>query len=170
MLIKNTIFLLFLAGGNMDTTSYFERGYCQGKPFYFSAIELPMREVATGEKVILEKAAADRFKDMVSDAAKEGYYIGINHSYRTHSQQRVLKRRKGKLAAKAGWSTHQMGRSVDLTGTRRKIEGKHYRTILYWWLKRNAPKYGFYNDVSDEPWHWTHYEDKKKIASIRSKR
>ena len=95
MLVKNTIFLLFLAGGDMDTTSYFEKGYCQGKPFYFSAIELPMREVATGEKVILEKTAADKFKDMVSDAAKEGYYIGINHTYRTHSQQRVLKRRKG---------------------------------------------------------------------------
>ncbi len=170
MLIKNTIFLLFLAGGDVSTTSYFEKGYCQGKPFYFSAIELPMKEVATGEKVILESRAADKFKDMIADAAKEGFYIGINHSYRTHHEQRILKRRKGELAAKAGWSTHQMGKSVDIIGTRRKIKGKYYRTILFWWLKRNGPKHGFYNDVPGESWHWTYYEEASKAVLKRSKR
>lgn len=169
MLLWNTIFLLSVAGGDFEDASFFEKGYCEGKPFYFSAREVPMREVATGEKVILETKAAESFKDMIADAAKEGYYIGVNHSYRTYYQQRVLKREKGELAAKAGWSTHQMGRSVDLIGTRRKIKGKHYRTILYWWLKRNAPRYGFYNDVPREPWHWTYYKN-NKIALKRSKK
>lgn len=84
------------------------------------------------------------------------------------------------LAAKPGHSTHQEGKSVDIKGctryfsnseikkkplkTRRWIKksckkmsnGYSCRTILFWWLKNNASKFNFYNDVEGEPWHWTH--------------
>lgn len=84
------------------------------------------------------------------------------------------------MAAKPGHSTHQEGLSVDIRGcvryftqkdlskmprkNKERVEkrckkvGDSYmcRTVLYWWLKNNASEYGFYNDVPEEPWHWTY--------------
>ncbi|MEN9799809.1 MAG: hypothetical protein RL653_3506, partial [Pseudomonadota bacterium] len=54
------------------------------------------------------------------------------------------------LAARPGYSNHQMGLSVDLGG----IGG--YGTRAYNWLKQNASRYGFVNDVGGEFWHWTY--------------
>jgi LAS superfamily LD-carboxypeptidase LdcB len=55
----------------------------------------------------------------------------------------------GNLAAKPGYSNHQNGISMDVGG----ING--YNTKAYSWLKANAAKYGFKNDVGGEYWHWT---------------
>ncbi len=56
----------------------------------------------------------------------------------------------GNLAAKPGYSHHQNGISMDVGG----IGG--YNTKAYNWLKANASKYGFQNDVRGEFWHWTY--------------
>lgn len=86
--------------------------------------------------------------------------------------------------SKPGRSTHNRGVSIDISNTyrdygadrvqnfgKRRKEfvkkacvklGPVYRcrTVLYWWLKRNAPTYGFHNDVSGEYWHWTFMSDR----------
>lgn len=78
-----------------------------------------------------------------------------------------------------GKSTHNLGISIDIADTfrdytlleveslseKRKERIKksckkmsdiyRCRTVLYWWLKKNAPRHGFYADVRGEYWHWT---------------
>jgi len=90
------------------------------------------------------------------------------------------------MAARPGFSSHQEGLSIDIAGcvrffskkqiekmklslqktvkqkcTKKKNGSYRCNTLLYWWLKRNAPIYGFYNDVIGEPWHWTFIETKE---------
>ncbi len=55
----------------------------------------------------------------------------------------------GNLAARPGYSNHQGGTSADLS-----VPGG-YGSSTYRWLSNNARRYGFVNDVSGEPWHWT---------------
>jgi len=63
---------------------------------------------------------------------------------------------------------YEIGRSKDPPTYREKLERmstkgscakleKTYRckTILYWWLLKNGPKYGYQNLIEEEPWHWT---------------
>jgi LAS superfamily LD-carboxypeptidase LdcB len=56
----------------------------------------------------------------------------------------------GNLAAKPGYSNHQNGNSMDIGS----VNG--YGTKAFNWLKNNADKYGFKNDVAGEFWHWTY--------------
>ena len=109
-----------------------------------------------GNPLYLEPVAAFHFREMMADAAKEGFFLKAVSAFRTHHQQRLLRRRRPSYAAPAGWSDHQQGLSVDIAGTTRLIKGKKHRTILYWWMVRNAKNYGFFNDVPNEPWHWTY--------------
>jgi len=129
-------------------------GYEKGKPQMLAVQTI--RQKDKNEKLLfLALPAARNFRDMMVQAAKDGFHLKAISAFRTHREQRSLKRRKGELAALPGWSNHQQGLSVDIANTTRLIKGVKYRTILYWWLVRNAKRYGFYNDVADEPWHWT---------------
>ena len=131
--------------------------YTEGRPV-FMAVNPIYQKDKNDKELFLSKRAAAHFTDMMGDAAKEGYHIKVISAFRTHREQQILRRQKGIMAAPAGWSNHQKGLSVDIAGTRRTIKGKKHKTILYWWLVRNAKKYKFYNDVPDEPWHWTFKE------------
>lgn len=108
------------------------------------------------EKHYLRYDVAEAFLDLYSYAIKSGYDIKISSSYRTHHEQRRLRRKKKKLAAKAGYSKHQAGTAIDIHGTTYKCrKKKKCKSELYYWLKQNAPRYGFVNDVKGEPWHWS---------------
>jgi len=56
-----------------------------------------------------------------------------------------MQSKKSSTIAKPGYSNHEGGRSVNLNTDTKTLN----------WLKANAAKYGFKNDVSFEPWHWT---------------
>ena len=168
-MVSNILFMLFLNSGGSDANDFSMKvvGYEDGnaKPIYVSSI-LQKK----GEKpLLLSCAASDKFKEMTVHAAKDGFYLAVLSAFRTHREQHQMKRKRGDWAAPPGWSNHQMGLSIDVGGATRVIRGKKYRTILYWWMKRNAKRYGFYNDVEAEPWHWTFYGDnppppvKKKV-------
>jgi hypothetical protein len=93
--------------------------------------------------------AAEAYKRMVADAARDGVNIGITDSYRSYDQQVDLARRKGLysqggLAATPGKSKHGWGLAVDLD-----LKGNAQA-----WMRANGPKYGFHETVSREPWHW----------------
>lgn len=128
--------------------------YDFGEAYDETVYSIKQRDLSD-EVLFLRGDAAEAFIEMMGDAAEEGFYIKASSAFRTKKQQAKLRKTKGSLAAKPGWSNHQRGLSVDLCGTTRIIKGKRYRTILYWWLKRNAKRYGFENDVEGEPWHWT---------------
>jgi LAS superfamily LD-carboxypeptidase LdcB len=95
--------------------------------------------------------AAESLTKMIADAEKDGVKIGITDSYRPYTEQVDLARRKGLysqggLAAKPGTSEHGWGMATDLDLNSKALS----------WMKQNADKYGFVNNVARENWHWAY--------------
>jgi peptidoglycan hydrolase-like protein with peptidoglycan-binding domain len=129
-------------GGGKQVTAY-----VQGRP---STINV----VPVGNGQYLRGDAAQNFKAMQAAASKAGINLTANSGFRSMEQQRALYQKylngTGNLAAKPGFSNHQNGISMDIGG----VNG--YGTKAFNWLKNNAGKYGFVNDVPGEFWHWTY--------------
>jgi peptidoglycan hydrolase-like protein with peptidoglycan-binding domain len=129
------------AGGKQVTA------YVQGRPSTITVVPV-------GNGQYLRADAAKNFKAMQADAARAGINLTATSGFRSMEQQRVLYQKylngTGNLAAKPGYSTHQNGISMDIGG----VNG--YGTRAFNWLKNNASKYGFVNDVRGEYWHWTY--------------
>ena len=101
----------------------------------------------TGHK--LWAPAAESLSTMIADARKDGVTIGITDSYRSYDEQVDLARRKGLysqggLAAKPGTSEHGWGMATDLDLNAKALT----------WMRANAGKYGFDENVPRESWHW----------------
>lgn len=128
-------------GGGKTVTAYIS-----GKPS-----TITVQPVGNGQ--YMRADAAKNFKAMQAAAAKAGIKLTATSGFRTMEQQKVLYQKylngTGNLAAKPGYSNHQGGVSMDIGG----VNG--YNTKAYNWLKSNAAKYGFKNDVSTEYWHFT---------------
>jgi LAS superfamily LD-carboxypeptidase LdcB len=95
--------------------------------------------------------AAEAFERLKSAAKRAGVSIGVTDSYRSYAQQVDVARRKGLhsqggLAAKPGTSEHGWGKSLDLD-----LNASALR-----WMRSHAKEYGFTENVSREPWHWTY--------------
>ncbi|MGK5684761.1 M15 family metallopeptidase [Actinoplanes sp. URMC 104] len=93
--------------------------------------------------------AAESLNRMIKDAKREGVDIGITDSYRPYEEQVDLARRKGLysqggLAAKPGTSEHGWGMAADLDLNPKALS----------WMRQNAEKYGFEENVPRESWHW----------------
>lgn len=105
--------------------------------------------IGSGER--LAPGAAGPFKDMRAAARRAGVRIGITDGYRSLADQRRLYSRLGPYngsggAAVPGTSNHGWGLSVDLG-----LDAEATR-----WMGANASRFGFFNDVPGEPWHWTY--------------
>ena len=95
--------------------------------------------------------AANAFQRMEADAAAAGVRIGVTDSYRSYDEQVDVARRKGLhsqggLAATPGTSNHGWGVALDLD-----LDAGAQQ-----WMRSNGWKYGFVEDVTREPWHWTY--------------
>ena len=93
--------------------------------------------------------AAESLNKMIGDAKAQGVTIGITDSYRSYTEQVDVARRKGLysqggLAAKPGTSEHGWGMATDLDLNSKALS----------WMRKNAEKYGFSENVPREPWHW----------------
>lgn len=100
----------------------------------------------------LATAAAQAFKAMRAAAAAEGIDIGVTDSYRGYDEQVDLVRRKGLYsqggyAAVPGTSPHGWGLAVDVDVTPGGLA----------WLRANAARFGYVEDVPREPWHWEYH-------------
>jgi len=94
--------------------------------------------------------AAEAFRGLEQAAAADGVTIKVTDSYRSYESQVDVARRKGLyseggLAAKPGTSEHGWGLSVDLS-----LDGRAQA-----WMRTNAARFGFEENVPREPWHWT---------------
>jgi D-alanyl-D-alanine carboxypeptidase len=101
-----------------------------------------------GQRLAAPAAAA--FADLEAAARADGISFRVTDSYRSFEEQVDVARRKGLyseggLAAKPGTSQHGWGLAVDL--------GLDARAQA--WMRSNAGKFGFVEDVPREPWHWT---------------
>lgn len=121
--------------------------------------------------LMMYEEAAHAFVQMDAAARQDGITLNVNTAFRDHEYQKRLyaeymaAKAAGKphaVVAVPGTSDHERGLSVDIeTGvpeslrTASKAE-KARSSKIYKWLYENAEKWGFENDVSSEPWHWTH--------------
>ncbi|BCJ51231.1 hypothetical protein Asp14428_27060 [Actinoplanes sp. NBRC 14428] len=108
-------------------------------------------EQVGGTRHRLWAPAAESLTRMIADAKAQGVKIGITDSYRPYAEQVDLARRKGLysqggLAAKPGTSEHGWGMATDLD----------LNTKAQAWMRANAEKYGFVENVPREPWHWAY--------------
>jgi len=130
-------------GGGTPAGSKTVTGYVSGRK-----TTVTVAPVGGGE--YLNVRCAQAYKDMLAAARKAGINLSTTDGYRTYDEQAALYRRYGSgRAARPGYSNHQMGLSVDIGG----VGG--YNTRAYRWLKANAGRFGFVNDVRGEHWHWT---------------
>jgi LAS superfamily LD-carboxypeptidase LdcB len=88
---------------------------------------------------------------MQTAAALDGVTLSVSDSYRSIAEQQqtavnVGLYREGGLAAVPGTSTHGWGLSVDIDLDARTRQ----------WLRTNADRFGFAEDVAREPWHYTY--------------
>lgn len=141
--------LLALALHSGGTDDYV-RGWVRGQPVDIEVKRIPGRSL-DGRELVLQKDAAGAWADLLEYALRNGVDLRPTYAFRTDEQQRRLKRRLPRLAAKVGWSTHQAGVSLDIDAMRRGRK----KTSLFWWMVREAPAFGFVNDVRREPWHWS---------------
>lgn len=93
--------------------------------------------------------AAAALEELLAAAAADGIRIGITDSYRPYEVQVDLVARKGLysqggLAATPGTSNHGWGTAVDLV-----LDGAALS-----WMRNNAVRFGYVEDVPREPWHW----------------
>ena len=115
-------------------------------------------DVGNGKQLRADAAAA--FLRMQAAAAADGVNIQVSSGYRSYTHQNNLfqnaLRKYGSRAAARKWvappgsSNHGWGIAFD-EGT---IYGGKERTRQYRWLNANAAKYGFWQRMSWEPWHW----------------
>jgi zinc D-Ala-D-Ala carboxypeptidase len=99
----------------------------------------------------LAKPAADAFTRLMNAARRDGVSIGVTDSYRDYAGQVAVADKvglygQGGLGAVPGTSNHGWGLAVDLD-LDAKAQG---------WMRDNGWRYGFFEDVAGEPWHWTY--------------
>ena len=87
-----------------------------------------------------------------------------NSTFRSNRKQKDLydgwikRRPRYNPANRPGYSNHQYGLAVDISGTHpngnSKSNGPYGKGAFYEWLIVNGPTYGFKRTVSSEYWHW----------------
>jgi len=127
------------------------------------------------KKICLIKEVRDAFELMVKNAKEDGYFIKASSGFRSYEYQKNLftnaiksgKKDVSISIAKAGYSEHQLGTAIDITGASINYSSaadNFNNTPEDLWLKSNAYLYGFvqsypYGKESItgymyEPWHY----------------
>ncbi len=121
--------------------------YVNGQPS-----TITVYSVGNGE--YLREDAARAYRAMEAEARAAGINISAGSGFRTNAEQQHLyelwQQGRGNLAARPGYSNHQGGVAMDINGV------GSYNSAAYAWLRANAGRFGFSNDVGGEYWHW-HY-------------
>jgi hypothetical protein len=149
--VRALLIVCLLAGvAAADARPRIAKGYQHGRP-------LRVRVVDVGG-VDVEVATARAFRSMQRAAAAAGVRLRIESGFRTYERQaelyRAWRRGAGHLAARPGYSNHQLGRALDLEIDRATLA----------WLQANARRHGFHRTVRGEPWHWEYLGAPRRIA------
>jgi len=145
--------LLLTISGPFESRVVAATGYAAGEAVAVQLERIPGHDL-DGHPLLLQPEAAVAFRDLLEFAAKNGHYLAVNYAFRTQPQQKRLWRRSTALAARPGYSNHQLGLAIDITGTRVWWREKWWKTELYGFLRREAGRFGFVQPHVEEPWHW----------------
>lgn len=126
--------------------------------------------------VRLDKATADAWKSMKTDAQRSNIELQLVSGFRTVSYQAGLIRKKleanksmGRIlraSAAPGYSEHHSGRALDLTTPGvSPLTDEFSMSRAYEWLQARAGMYGFHesypnnnrHNIDWEPWHWCYH-------------
>jgi LAS superfamily LD-carboxypeptidase LdcB len=129
-------------------------GYRNGKP-----VPVRLRHVGNGQ--FLDEAAGRAWLALQAAARASGFNLTPVSGFRSMAQQTAMYNermmpgnkpnelaKKYGVVAKPGYSNHQDGTAIDIGN----VGG--YGSAAYAWLKENARRFGFVDDVRGEYWHW----------------
>lgn len=133
-----------LKRSSFDCARSTDTGYDAGRAFSIEVVRVDGKPV--------EVDTANAYWHLQRAAASDGIDIRVVSGFRTQSEQRYLydcyqtcSCNNCNLAAYPGFSNHQSGQALDLN------TGAHG---VRWWLRQNAHRFGFYETVPGEDWHW----------------
>lgn len=102
----------------------------------------------TGRPHIMQANASINAQAMLAEANAKGVPLRLIYSYRPLSVQWEkwwdYKLHDGNVAAPPGTSNHGWGIAIDIAS---------YPSAVAW-MRNNARRFGFYERVPGEPWHW----------------
>jgi D-alanyl-D-alanine carboxypeptidase len=155
---------------------------------YQEADASSLRSVVADKSVMLRRAAAERFMEMVEAARRDRVYLRPISGFRTTDQQEYvffsLKAEQGErttqraeVSAPPGYSEHHTGYAVDI-GDRDQtdidLDERFDKTDAFRWLQKNAGYYSFEmsfprdnpQGIQYEPWHWRFVGDRDSLETF----
>jgi D-alanyl-D-alanine carboxypeptidase len=158
---------------------------------HFPYTEAPHSElapVASDGSILLRKAAAERFRDMVAAAEQSGVILVPLSGFRSKTDQDYLffniKAERGqaaseraKVSAPPGYSEHHTGYAIDIgdgSVPATNLSPIFENTQAFRWLQANAAFYSFElsfpkgnrQGVTYEPWHWRFVGDRTSLETF----
>lgn len=124
-------------------------GYAGGIPIKVVCAPIPGKDNEHRPMMLYWKAAS-AYADLVEAALRDGQEVRLTYAFRTNESQQRVKKNNRYAAAPPGFSPHQTGVAIDVGTT--KVNGK--LTGVYWWMKKNANRFGWKQTMKSEPWHW----------------
>ncbi len=110
----------------------------------------------------IRKVVVDDLEELMHDMEKAGVPVKINSAYRSFADQEKVYKISPSIAAKPGFSEHQLGLAVDFGAV--NASSGFANTKQFAWLAENGYRYGFaltypsgqesITGYTYEPWHW----------------
>ena len=144
--------------------------------------------VTSDGRILLHRAAAEKFRQMEADAKAQGINLAVisgfrsveaqNHLFFGVKEQRVQDAAKrAEVSAPPGYSEHHTGYAIDLGDANvpaTHLSTKFENTAAFKWLSENAAKYSFElsfprdnpQGISYEPWHWRFVGDRDSLETF----
>ena len=157
---------------------------------------LPYEEVAESElsavtadgRIRLQKAAAEKFKQMQAAARNQGIILTALSGFRSVDAQNYLffdvkeqrvqdATKRAEVSAPPGYSEHHTGYAIDIGDGKvpaTDLSPNFANTAAFRWLEANAARYSFElsfppdnpQGISYEPWHWRFVGDRKSLETF----
>ena len=132
-------------------------GYISGVP---KRVEI--EEIDLGCGVYLKHDTAVAFRGMKTCAGEAEITLKANSGWRSYTHQKILYEQwmQGKRKcrpARPGYSKHHGGTCVDINRSHDDPDGEGpLEGATDCWLRENARRWGFVQNVPGELWHWEH--------------
>ncbi|MBW4463987.1 MAG: M15 family metallopeptidase [Pegethrix bostrychoides GSE-TBD4-15B] len=159
-----------------------------GHSYYAEAPAAELVLLSSGDGILLRKAAAQKFEEMLEAAAADGISLSVISGFRSIADQNTLffdvKAARGEdsaeraaVSAPPGYSEHHTGYAVDIgdsAAPSADLQFSFEQTKAFKWLERNAAYYSFemsfpkdnLKGVSYEPWHWRFVGDSQSLETF----